>query len=283
MAASFDDIVSTVLPARARDIDGFTVGRVLPAVERRAVGPFVFFDHMGPAAVPAGRGLDVRPHPHIGLATVTALFAGEIVHRDSLGSLQVIRPGEVNWMIAGRGIVHSERTSEERRATGQAMHGLQLWVALPEEHEEDEPEFSHHEASALPGVEGRGYRGRVLAGTAYGETSPVAVRSPMFYVQAEIDKDAAMPVPDGLARSRPLPRDRSRRDRRSNDRGAPHGRAPRGRPLRGARDRGVAARAPRRRARRPKARLVEPRVVARVADRGGGRVVAGGALPAGPR
>jgi redox-sensitive bicupin YhaK (pirin superfamily) len=197
MPVDFDDAVSAVLPARARDVDGFSVGRVLPAVERRAVGPFVFFDHMGPASVPSGRGVDVRPHPHIGLATVTALFAGEIVHRDSLGNTQVIRPGEVNWMIAGRGIVHSERTSAERRATGQAMHGLQLWVALPDEHEEDEPEFTHHGASELPVVEGRGFRARVLAGAAYGETSPVAIRSPMFYVQAEIEKDAAMSVPSG--------------------------------------------------------------------------------------
>ena len=197
MPALFDDAVSTVLPARARDVDGFSVGRVLPAIEQRAVGPFVFFDHMGPATVPPGRGLDVRPHPHIGLATVTALFAGEIVHRDSLGNEQVIRPGEVNWMIAGRGIVHSERTSAERRTTGQDMHGLQRWVALPDEHEEDEPEFAHHSAAALPAIEGSGYRGRVLAGTAYGRTSPVAIRSPMFYVQAEIEKDGVMPVPTG--------------------------------------------------------------------------------------
>jgi redox-sensitive bicupin YhaK (pirin superfamily) len=168
-------------------------------VEQRAVGPFVFFDHLGPASVPPGRSLDVRPHPHIGLATVTALFAGEIVHRDSLGCEQVIRPGEVNWMIAGRGIVHSERTSPERRATGQDMHGLQLWVALPEEHEEDEPEFAHHPAAALPAIEGPGYRGRVLAGTAFGATSPVAIRSPMFYVQAEIEAGGVMPVPEGYS------------------------------------------------------------------------------------
>jgi redox-sensitive bicupin YhaK (pirin superfamily) len=196
MSALFDDAVATVLFARPRDVDGFTVGRVLPAVEQRSVGPFIFFDHMGPASVPAGRGLDVRPHPHIGLATVTALFSGEIVHRDSLGNEQVIRPGEVNWMIAGRGIVHSERTSPERRATGQDMHGLQLWVALPDEHEEDEPEFAHHPAVALPPIEGRGYRGRVLAGTAFGLISPVAIRSPMFYVQAEIETGGALPVPD---------------------------------------------------------------------------------------
>ena len=176
MSAVFDDAVATVLSARARDVDGFSVGRVLPAVEQRSVGPFLFFDHMGPATVPPGRGLDVRPHPHIGLATVTALFAGEIVHRDSLGNEQVIRPGEVNWMIAGRGIVHSERTSPERRAQGQDMHGLQLWVALPYEHEEDEPEFAHNPATVLPPIEGHGYRGRVLVGTAFGLTSPVAIR-----------------------------------------------------------------------------------------------------------
>jgi redox-sensitive bicupin YhaK (pirin superfamily) len=139
----------------------------------------------------------VRPHPHIGLATVTALWDGEIVHRDSLGSVQVIRPGEVNWMIAGRGIVHSERTSDERRATGQAMHGLQLWVALPDAHEEDEPEFAHHDVSELPTIDGKGSRARVLAGTAYGETSPVAIRSPLFYVQAELAPGGVMEAPIG--------------------------------------------------------------------------------------
>ncbi len=136
----------TVIDARARDLGGFTVGRVLPAAARKLIGPFIFFDHMGPATFPPGHGIDVRPHPHIGLATVTYLFEGEIVHRDSLGSHQPIRPGDVNWMTAGRGITHSERTGPGPRQSGARLDGLQLWVALPLEHEETDPEFHHHPA-----------------------------------------------------------------------------------------------------------------------------------------
>src|SRR5690348_4059110 len=165
--------IVTAIDARPRDLGGFTVGRVLPSSARRLVGPFIFFDHMGPAAFAAGHGIDVRPHPHIGLATVTYLFEGEIVHRDSLGSQQPIRPGDVNWMTAGRGIVHSERTSLESRRAGSRVNGLQLWVALPLAHEEAEPAFRHHPAQTLPSLEMAGARIRLLAGTAHGEKSPV--------------------------------------------------------------------------------------------------------------
>ena len=187
--------VAAVIDARSRDLGGFAVGRVLPSAARRLVGPFIFFDHMGPADLAPGRGLDVRPHPHIGLATVTYLFEGEIVHRDSLGSHQPIRPGEVNWMTAGRGIVHSERTSPELRRTGSRAHGLQLWVALPLAQEETEPEFHHHPAQTLPSVEIAGARIRVLAGSAYGETSPVKTFSPLFYADVAVPGGCELSLP----------------------------------------------------------------------------------------
>jgi redox-sensitive bicupin YhaK (pirin superfamily) len=187
--------IETVIQARSRDLGGFAVGRVLPSAARRLVGPFIFFDHMGPADLPAGRGLDVRPHPHIGLATVTYLFEGEIVHRDSLGSHQPIRPGAINWMTAGRGIVHSERTGPELRRAGSRMHGLQLWVALPLAHEESEPAFHHHSAETLPSLEIGGARIRVLAGSAFGKSSPVKVLSPLFYVEAAMPAGCELPVP----------------------------------------------------------------------------------------
>jgi redox-sensitive bicupin YhaK (pirin superfamily) len=188
--------LAAVIDARARDLGGFTVGRVLPSAARRLIGPFIFFDHMGPADFPAGRGIDVRPHPHIGLATVTYLFDGEIVHRDSLGSHQTIRPGEVNWMTAGRGIVHSERTGTELRRTGSPLNGLQLWVALPLSHEETEPEFQHHPARDLPSIEVAGTRIRVLAGSAFGERSPVRTFSPLFYLDAAMPAGAELPLPE---------------------------------------------------------------------------------------
>jgi redox-sensitive bicupin YhaK (pirin superfamily) len=184
-----------VIDARSRDLGGFVVGRVLPSAARRLVGPFIFFDHMGPAELAAGRGLDVRPHPHIGLATVTYLYEGEIVHRDSLGSHQPIRPGEVNWMTAGRGIVHSERTGPERRHAGSRVHGLQLWVALPLAHEETEPEFHHHPAETLPSLEIAGARIRVLAGSAFGKRSPVKVFSPLFYADVAMPAGCELAVP----------------------------------------------------------------------------------------
>src|SRR5690242_3850035 len=160
--------IRTVLKPSQRDIGGFAVRRVLPALAVRLVGPFIFFDHMGPAVLAPGTGLDVRPHPHIGLATVTYLFEGAIVHRDSIGSVQKIVPGDVNWMTAGRGIVHSERTPAEDRASGLTMHGIQTWVALPLEDEDIEPSFAHHAAHTLPVVERNGVTLRVIAGTAFG-------------------------------------------------------------------------------------------------------------------
>ena len=187
--------VETIIAGRKRDIGGFSVARLLPAAARRRVGPFVFFDHMGPADLAPGQGIYVRPHPHINLATVTYLFEGEIVHRDSLGSLQPIRPGAINWMTAGRGIVHSERTGPELRKTGSRLHGLQLWVGLPKAHEEAEPEFRHYPAEALPELEKNGARIRVLAGSAYGAASPVHTLSPLFYVEAMIPAGGELPVP----------------------------------------------------------------------------------------
>lgn len=186
----------TVIDARARDLGGFTVGRVLPAAAPKLIGPFIFFDHMGPAAFPPGHGIDVRPHPHIGLATVTYLFEGEIVHRDSLGSDQPIRPGDVNWMTAGRGITHSERTGTGPRQAGSRVDGLQLWVALPLSHEETDPEFHHHPARNLPAVTIAGTRVRVLAGSAFGETSPVRTLSPLFYVDAAMPAGSELPLPN---------------------------------------------------------------------------------------
>jgi redox-sensitive bicupin YhaK (pirin superfamily) len=187
--------IATIIDARPRDIDGFKVRRLLPSPARRLVGPFVFFDHMGPAGLAPGGGMDVRPHPHIGLATVTYLFEGGIVHRDSLGSHQRIRPGEINWMTAGCGIAHSERTGPELRRTGSRMNGLQLWVALPLAHEEADPEFHHHPADALPVLEREGARIRVLAGSAYGRTSPVRTFSPLFYVDVAMPAGCELPLP----------------------------------------------------------------------------------------
>jgi len=186
-----------VLRGHARELDGFTVSRVLPALTRKHLGPFCFFDHLGPSELAPGRGLDVRPHPHIGLATVTYVIEGEIVHRDSLGFEQAIRPGAVNWMTSGRGITHSERTSGELRRTGSRLHLAQLWVALPTAHEEMAPEFHHHPAATLPEVDVDGVRVRILAGSAYGETSPVRIFSPLFYAEAELAAGASLSLPVG--------------------------------------------------------------------------------------
>jgi redox-sensitive bicupin YhaK (pirin superfamily) len=188
-------IVETTIEARARDLGGFTVRRVLPSAARKLIGPFIFFDHMGPVEFAPGSGMDVRPHPHIHLSTVTYLFEGEIVHRDSLGSHQIIRPGEINWMTAGRGIVHSERTSH-RRTGGQRLQGIQLWVALPRADEETPPEFHHHPAATLPELQEVGVRIRVLAGTAYGATSPVHTLSPLFYVDVAMSEESELALPD---------------------------------------------------------------------------------------
>jgi redox-sensitive bicupin YhaK (pirin superfamily) len=180
--------IDTILSPQIRDLgDGFHVRRVLPSIERRSVGPFVFFDQMGPTVLKPGTGFDVRPHPHIGLATVTYLFDGEILHRDSLGTAQVIRPGAVNWMTAGSGIVHSERTPQERRKAGPSLFGIQTWVALPRVHEEVAAAFAHHEAGELPLIEDRGLRIRLIVGTLFGRRAPVAVFSEMFYADASLE------------------------------------------------------------------------------------------------
>jgi redox-sensitive bicupin YhaK (pirin superfamily) len=197
--ASHDDesaSVELLIDARPRDIGGFAVRRALPSVSRRLVGPFVFFDHMGPAELAPGAAFDVRPHPHIGLATVTYLFDGEIVHRDSVGSVQPIRPGDVNWMVAGRGIAHSERTSAEARLTGSRIHGIQSWVALPLDQEEMEPRFEHHAARSVPTVQHEGAHLDVIAGTAYGARSPVGCLSPTLYVHGRLDDGARLAIDD---------------------------------------------------------------------------------------
>lgn len=188
--------LALTIESRKRDIGGFSVRRLLPSGRRRLVGPFIFFDHMGPADFGAGQGIDVRPHPHIGLATVTYLFEGEIIHRDSLGYIQAIRPGAVNWMTAGRGIVHSERTGPDERKQPTRLHGIQSWVALPQAHEETEPAFHHHDADSLPVIEQGGARLRLIAGEALGARSPVETVSPLFYLDAELPKDAAVSLPD---------------------------------------------------------------------------------------
>lgn len=182
------DAIELIIAPRKKDIGDFEVRRVLPFAKRRMVGPFIFFDHMGPATFAPGQGIDVRPHPHIGLATVTFLFEGEIHHRDSLGFHQPIQPGDVNWMTAGRGIVHSERTGPETRAAGHTLHGIQTWIALPIKDEETAPAFHHHPADTLPLIERDGATLRLIAGTAYGETSPVATFSPMFYLGGQLNK-----------------------------------------------------------------------------------------------
>ncbi|MEQ8935438.1 MAG: pirin family protein [Amphiplicatus sp.] len=195
--ASLEDCpdVEIIIEKRKRDLGGFFVGRVLPFAKRRMVGPFIFLDEMGPATFAPGSGIDVRSHPHIGLATVTYLFDGEIRHKDNLGFDRVIRPGDVNWMTSGRGIVHSERTDADTRAKGHKLHGIQSWVALPEADEETAPSFNHHPRITLPLIDRPGLQMRLIAGRAYGETSPVKTFSEMFYVGAEAEKDARIALP----------------------------------------------------------------------------------------
>jgi hypothetical protein len=189
-------MLELVIPARRKDLGGFEVGRVLPYAPRRMVGPFIFFDHMGPVDFAPGfpRSVDVRPHPHIGLSTLTYLLEGEITHRDSVGSLQAIRPGEVNWMTAGRGITHSERF-ERVRAHGGRMDGLQAWVALPDGSEEIDPGFAHFDADALPAFDEGGVRGRLVAGAALGLQAAVPVHSPLVYLHLELADGARVPLP----------------------------------------------------------------------------------------
>ena len=188
--------VTAIVESRDRDLGGFSVRRVLPAAKLRTVGPFVFFDHLGPARFPAGKGINVRPHPHIGLATVTYLFEGEIMHRDSLGFEQAIRSGDVNWMTAGRGIVHSERTSPDVNASEHGIHGIQSWIGLPQADEESEPEFFHHPADSLPEITRGAATLRLIAGSAFGQTAPVKTFSKMFYLDAPLPAGLAVSLPD---------------------------------------------------------------------------------------
>lgn len=189
-------VLETVVIPRTRDLgDNFEVRRALPTSQKRMVGPFVFLDQMGPHVFTAGHGLDVRPHPHIGLATVTYLFDGEIEHRDSVGSIQTIQPGAVNWMTAGSGIVHSERTGKALRASGSSIEGLQCWVALPKKHEETDPSFVHVAARDLPILEGDGASAKIIAGSFFGKSSPVPTLSDLFYVDVALAPKARLDVP----------------------------------------------------------------------------------------
>ncbi len=191
-----DSPFDVVVVPRTHDLgDNFEVRRVLPSVQRRMVGPYVFLDQMGPHVFSPGKGLDVRPHPHIGLATVTYLYDGEIFHRDSVGSAQAIRPGDVNWMTAGRGIVHSERTAADVRQRASSLFGLQCWVALPREHEEEEPGFRHISKNALPLEEGEGVTARIIAGRFFGRRSPAPVLSDLFQVDVVLEPGARLDIP----------------------------------------------------------------------------------------
>lgn len=182
--------IELVISGRERDLGGFSVRRILPHAQHRMVGPFIFFDHIGPADFAANEGIDVRPHPHIGLATVTYLFEGQLQHRDSLGSNQLIEPGAINWMTAGRGIVHSERTPEELRKTGARLSGLQCWVALPEEFEETAPSFVHYTANSLPEFKIDQAQVKLLIGDAFGYQSPVKTHSDIFYLVVRLKRGA---------------------------------------------------------------------------------------------
>lgn len=188
--------LETLIIPRARDIGGFEVRRALPSPKRQMVGPFIFFDQMGPAEFITEGGIDVRPHPHIGLGTVTYLYQGEFEHRDSLGTHQMIYPGEVNWMVAGRGVTHSERTSAETRATRHQLFGIQTWIALPADKEEMAPDFEHHKEAALPVIESESATARLILGDAYGERSPVTMQSETFYLDVVLEPGAGFPLPD---------------------------------------------------------------------------------------
>lgn len=188
--------IKTVLKPREKDIGEFSVRRALPFVQQRSVGPWVFFDHFGPVSFKPGEGINVRPHPHINLATVTYLFEGEIYHRDTLGNAMAIRPGAINLMVAGKGIAHSERTRDELRETGYDLHGLQLWHALPEAFEEIDPAFYHTPADDIPSVELDGVTLRVMMGTAFGVTSPVKTFSPNLYLEADMRDGASFTIPE---------------------------------------------------------------------------------------
>ncbi|MEO1145653.1 MAG: pirin family protein [Cyanobacteria bacterium J06638_22] len=184
-----------LIEPHTQDLGGFQVRRSLPHASQSMVGPFIFFDHIGPATFPPGKGIDVRPHPHINLATVTYLFDGAILHRDSVGSVQEIRPGAVNWMTAGRGIVHSERTPESDRPVTSPLHGIQTWIALPEAHEEADSWFKHHPTEEIPAIEAAGVSVRIIAGQAFDKVSPVKVFSPMLYLDVQLRAGASLSLP----------------------------------------------------------------------------------------
>jgi len=190
--------IAQLIKSHIKDIGELKVRRSLPAASRQRVGPFIFFDHMGPVDFPPGSGVSVRPHPHIGLATITYLFAGEIVHRDSLGYVQAITANAVNWMTAGKGITHSERSSPDLMASGSHLHGIQAWVALPIEAEECEPRFEHYAAADIPLVESGGVRARIIAGSAFGEKSPVNTASETMYAEIDLDKNASVQLPHDI-------------------------------------------------------------------------------------
>jgi len=194
-AGNLDSIETVIIP-RARDLGGFEVRRALPAPRRQMVGPFIFFDQAGPAEFLTGQGIDVRPHPHIGLGTVTYLYEGEFEHRDSIGTHQMIYPGEVNWMVAGQGVTHSERTSAATRAGQSRLFGIQTWIALPENHEDTEARFEHHGRAALPFLEGEGKSVRLILGSAWGKTAPVTMYSETFYADVTLQPGARLPLPD---------------------------------------------------------------------------------------
>jgi redox-sensitive bicupin YhaK (pirin superfamily) len=195
-AAQLPAQVEAMILPRAHDVGGFEVRRALPAAERQMIGPWIFFDQMGPGEFLTGRGLDVRPHPHIGLATVTYLFDGSILHRDSLGSREQIIPGDVNWMTAGRGIAHSERTDPALRSHSNRLFGIQSWVALPQTKEEMPPAFVHHAAAELPTLHDNGIVLRLIAGEGWGLRSPVETQWPLFYADVALTAGAALPLPD---------------------------------------------------------------------------------------
>ncbi len=190
------DAIETLIVPRARDLGDFEVRRALPAPKRQMVGPFIFFDQAGPAEFLTGRGVDVRPHPHIGLGTVTYLFRGDFHHRDSTGADQIIRPGELNWMVAGRGVSHSERTSAQARSGPNSLFGIQTWLALPDQYEDMAPTFEHHNQETLPIIENSGVKLRLILGNAYGKVAPATMLSETFYADVMIEAGGRLPLPD---------------------------------------------------------------------------------------
>lgn len=190
------DAIETLIVPRSRDLGGFEVRRALPAPNRQMVGPFIFFDQAGPAELLAGQGIDVRPHPHIGIGTVTYLYRGDFHHRDSTGADQIIRPGALNWMVAGRGVTHSERTSAAARTGPNGLFGIQTWLALPDAHEDAPPAFEHHGKETLPVIEDGGISLRLILGNAYGAVSPATMFSETFYADVRLDPESRLPMPD---------------------------------------------------------------------------------------